>query len=113
MSVKRESRYDVIETLRRTYRGTPRGVKGSLIAQAVELTGYSRQHVRRLLDDGPPRRDVRQRRSGRSRSYKYAVMETLAVAAEVTGWICSKRLVAAVPDLLPALEKEGAVTVTL
>ena len=112
MSVKRESRYEVIEALRRTYLGAPRRVKGTLIAQAVELTGYSRQHVRRLLDDGPPRRDVRQRRPGRSRSYKHAVMETIAVAVEATGWICSKRLVAALPDLLPALEKEGAVTVT-
>jgi len=112
VSVKRESRYEVIETVRRTYHGAPRRVKGSLIAQAVELTGYSRQHVRRLLEDGPPRREVRKRRPGRSRSYKHAVMETIAVAAEATGWICAKRLVAALPDLLPALEKEGAVTVT-
>jgi hypothetical protein len=36
------------------------------------------------------------------------VLQALAVAAEATGWICGKRLVAALPDLVPALEREGA-----
>ncbi len=39
-------------------------------------------------------------------------MDAILVAAEATGWICSKRLVAALPDLLPALEQEGAVALS-
>lgn len=36
----------------------------------------------------------------------------LEVAAEATGWICGKRLAAALPLLIPALEREGALTLT-
>ncbi len=36
----------------------------------------------------------------------------LEVAAEATGWICGKRLVAALPKLIPTLEREGAITLT-
>jgi len=39
-------------------------------------------------------------------------MDAVAIADEATGWICSKRLVAALPDLLPALEKEGALALS-
>lgn len=31
----------------------------------------------------------------------------LEVASEATGWVCGKRLVAILPDLVPALELEG------
>jgi hypothetical protein len=40
--------------------------------------------------------------------YGPQVLQALAVAAEATGWICGKRLVAALTDLIPALEREGA-----
>jgi hypothetical protein len=36
------------------------------------------------------------------------VLQALTVAAEATGGICGKGLVAALPDLIPALEREGA-----
>jgi len=34
------------------------------------------------------------------------------VAAEATGWICGKRLAAALPELIPALEREGALVLS-
>jgi len=36
----------------------------------------------------------------------------LGVAAEATGWICGKRLAPFLPELLWALEREGALQVT-
>ncbi len=46
MNVRRESRHEVIETLRRKYLGATRAEKGALIAQAVELTGvYLRRYT--------------------------------------------------------------------
>jgi len=110
--VRRESRHEVIDTVRRKYLGGTRVEKGALIAQAVELTGYDYQYARRVLHRGPPTKRLGSRRPGRSRVYKHSVMDVMLVAAEATGWICSKRLVAALPDLLPALEREGAVTVS-
>ncbi len=112
MNVRRDSRYEVIETLRKHFLGAKRAEKGALIAQAVELTGYDRQHARRLLHRGLPKKRLDRHRPGRSRTYKHSVMDAVAIAAEATGWICSKRLVAALPDLLPALEKEGALALS-
>ncbi|MDP9379734.1 MAG: transposase [Chloroflexota bacterium] len=40
--------------------------------------------------------------------YGPRVVAALKVVAEATGWICGKRLKAALPDLVPALEREGA-----
>jgi len=36
------------------------------------------------------------------------VLRALEVAAEATGWICGKRLAPFLPEVIPALEKEGA-----
>jgi len=83
-----------------------------MIDQAVALTGYDRDYVRRLLKSGVPPTDPTHRRTGRGRTYKHTVLEAVVVAAEATGWICSKRLVAALPELIPALEKEGALRLT-
>ncbi len=110
--MRRESRHEIIETLRRKYVGATRTEKGAMIVQAVELTGYDYQYARRLLHRGPPTKHLGSRHPGRSRVYKHSVMNVILVAAEATGWICSKRLVAALPDLLPSLEQEGAVTLS-
>jgi hypothetical protein len=40
------------------------------------------------------------------------VITALQIAAEATGWICGKRLAPALPDLIPALEREGALHLT-
>jgi len=112
MSVKRESRHEVIEKMRRGYAETGRQGKTQVIDQAVELTGYDRDYVRQLLKRGVPRKDPTRHRAGRGRTYKHSVLDAVVMAADATGWICSKRLVAALPDLIPALEKEGALTLT-
>ncbi len=112
MNVRRESRHEVIDTLRRKYVGATCAEKGALITQAVEQTGYESQYARRLLHRGAPKKRLGSRHPSRSRTYKHTVMDVIIVAAEAMGWICSKRLVAALPDLLPALEQEGVVTVS-
>lgn len=43
------------------------------------------------------------------RTYGPPVITALVVAAEVTGWICGKRLAPFLAELVPALEREGAV----
>jgi len=39
-------------------------------------------------------------------------VRALTVAAEATGWICGKRLAAALPEVIPALEREGALVLS-
>src|SRR5919197_2059429 len=108
MDVRRESKHEVIEAVRRRYRGAGRAEKGRLIDEASAVTGCHRHYAQALLRKGVPYSGPRLRRGGRPRVYGWEVEQALAVAAEATGWICGKRLAAALPDLVPALEREGA-----
>ncbi len=112
MGVRRESKHEVIEKLRRRYREAGREEKGRVIAEVVEVTGYHHRYAQALLREGCAYRGPRLRRSGRPPTYGLEVVQVLEIAAEATGWICGKRLAAALPDLLPALEREGALTLT-
>lgn len=42
--------------------------------------------------------------------YRGVVLQALHVAAEATGWICGKRLVGVLPELVEALEEEGVLS---
>lgn len=112
MGVKRESKHEVALALHRRYRAARRAEKGRLVEEFVAVTGYNRRYAQTLLRHGPPGPGVRRRRGGRPRLYSAGVIAAVAVAAEATGWICGKRLVAALPDLVPALEREGALRLT-
>jgi hypothetical protein len=74
----------------------------------VAVTEYNRRYAQTLLRAGPPAPRPRRGRGGRRVTYGPAVVAALAVAAEATGWICGKRLAPALPELVPALEREGA-----
>ena len=108
MGVRRERKHEMIEAMRRRYRGAGRAEKGRLIDEAAAVTGYHRRYAQALLRVGVPYSGPRLRRGGRPRLYGPQVLQALTVAAEATGWICGKRLAAALPDLVPALEREGA-----
>ncbi len=108
MGVRRGSKHEVIDVLRRGYRGAGRVEKGRLIDEAVAVTGYDRRYAQRLLREGTPYKGPRLRRVGRTARYGPEVTRALEIAAEATGWICGKRLAPFLPELIPALEKEGA-----
>src|SRR5437763_2463138 len=108
MDVRRESKHEVSAALRRRYRGAGRVEKGRVSDEAAAVTGYHRRYGQALLRKGVPNGGPRLRRGGRPREYGWEVEQALVVAAEATGWICGKRLEAALPDLVPALEREGA-----
>jgi hypothetical protein len=52
MAVRRESKHEVIEALRRRYRGVGRAEKGRLIDEAAAVTGYHRRYAQALLRAG-------------------------------------------------------------
>lgn len=111
MGVRRDSKRDVAKRMHERYLKASRKEKGRLLAEFVELTGYHRTYAQVLLKHGPPVHLRSVRRAGRPQVYGPQVTVGLKVAAEATGWICGKRLVAALPELVPALEQEGALKV--
>ena len=112
MGVRRESKHEVALALHCRYRAAQRAEKGRLVEEFVAVTGYNLRYAQTLLRQGPPGPGLRRRRGGRPQVYTAGVIAALAVAAEATGWICGKRLAAALPDLVPALERAGALRLT-
>jgi hypothetical protein len=116
MQVRKESKQDLAKALHPKYLKATRAHKSRLLNEFVEVTGYHRNYAKKLLLHGPPvptgRRDPltgnRKYAGGRPPLYGPVPIQALHVVAEATGWICGKRLVAVLPELVPALEQEGA-----
>ena len=85
--------------------------------ELVELSGYHRKSVLRLLRqqpadyEDPPAPAGADRDSatavGRSRRYGAEVVQLLELLWEASDHLCGKRLAALLPTLVPALERHG------
>ncbi len=108
-SVRQQSKQDVTKKMHERYlKAKGKAGKTRLLDEFVELTGYDRVYARVLLKHGPPVHTGSIRRAGRPCVYGLQVVAAFKMCAEATGWICGKRLVAILPELVPALEGEGA-----
>lgn len=118
MKVKQESKQDLAKALHPKYLKANRAQKSRLLDEFVEVSGYHRNHAKKLLLHGPPpptgrldtRKGTRRHAGGRPSVYRGAELYALHVAAEATGWICGKRLVGVMSELVEALEGEGAIS---
>lgn len=106
--MRRESKHEVAARWQGRYWRASRQEKGKLLDEFVALTGYHRKYAISLLRHGPPKEHARRAGAGRPIVYGPSVLSALEVAAEAAGWICGKRLAAFMAELVPALEREGA-----
>ena len=98
------ARAEVAAATRERYAASGRAAKGVILDELVALTGLHRKHAIRLLRAPPEERPPR----GRPRTrYGTAVKDALALLWEASDRVCSKRLAAMIPVLLPALERHG------
>jgi hypothetical protein len=108
MRVRTESKHELAQSLHPRYVRASRKLKGFLLDEFVSVTGYHRKYAQTLLRHGPPRPGRSVRRPGRPATYGPAVLAALEIAAQATGWMCGKRLAPFLAELVPALEREGA-----
>jgi hypothetical protein len=104
--VRQQSKHELAAALQARYRQADRAGKRRLLDEFCAATGYHRKHAIRLLRNGPP--PPRAGHGGRPRVYASGVVGALRVCAEVSGWLCGKRLAPFLGELVPALEAEAA-----
>src|SRR5262245_7360626 len=130
MGVQRQSKHEYLARMQARYLKATKREKGALLDEVVAVTGYHRRHALRVLRHGrfpdarlaevqgvapaggrPPRRGSGPP-PGRPRVYSSVVVGALRVAAEASNWLCGTRLAPFLPELVPALEAEGALRLT-
>ena len=103
---KRELLYQVAPR----YRESDRRQKSVILNEFVATTGYARKYAIRLLTS--PVDPLRRGNRPRARWYGAAVQEALAVTWAAANYICGKRLVPFLPELIPVMERHGYLALT-
>lgn len=111
MGVRRQSKHELAAAQQARYLKASRAEKGRILDEFVAATGYHRKRAVGLLRHGPP--PPRAGRGGRPRVYSSLVVGALRVVMELSGGLGSgKRLAPFLAELVPALEAEGALTLS-
>jgi Integrase core domain len=101
MRAKRE----ITSALAERYRAGGRREKGRILDELCAVTGWHRKHaIRALSVDGSSVSTALRRRG---RTYGSSIRDALIALWDASDRLCSKRLVAMIPFLLPALERHG------
>ena len=99
------SRKELMAAVGQRYRSASGVEKRQILDEFVALTGYHRKHALRVLNH--PESCRGKDRRPRSRIYDEAVREALVIMWEAADRICGKRLKAALPMLVDAMERHG------
>ncbi len=97
------TRQELTAEVSRRYREADRVSRKLILDEFTKTTGYHRKHAIRLLAAPPAPARKRPCRP----VYKEAVREALVVLWEAADRICGKRLKAAIPALVEAMERHG------
>ncbi len=97
------ARNELVRAASQRYRNGTKNEKGRILDEVCANSGLSRKHAIRLLRDPPKER----KKGSRKRAKTYGELEALALRRiwPLAGYLSAKRLVAALPPLLEALER--------
>lgn len=100
------ARRELVSEIAPRYRSAGKADKGRILDELVATTGYDRKHAMRLLKDPPPLNRKKRPRK-RKRVYGQAEQRALERLWPVSGYLGSRRFVAALAPLMEALERHG------
>jgi hypothetical protein len=104
-TVSKTARREIVEAVRIRYGQASKLEKGAILSEFAAVSGYHRKHAIRLLN---PRVEAPAKRAAEGeRVYDEAVKVALVLIWETADRICGKRLKAAIPHLVSAMEKHG------
>ena len=105
------ARQQLTTTLCARYREARRPAKQKILDEFVAATGYHRKYAISILKQDAhkqPSASVRHR----ARTYTAEVKDALVAVWRASNQLCSKRLVPFLPELVPALERHGHLSVS-
>ena len=104
-TVSKPARKEIVEAVRARYEQASKLEKGAILNEFAAVSGYHRKHAIRLLN---PQAEVFVKVVIEGeRVYDEAVKAALVLIWETADRICGKRLKAAIPHLVNAMEKHG------
>jgi hypothetical protein len=103
--ISKAARKEIVAAVRTRYEQASKLEKGSILREFTAVSGYHRKHAIRLLNPQSAVREVDGKEG--ERVYGEAVKIALIVIWETADRICGKRLKAAIPQLMKAMEKHG------
>jgi hypothetical protein len=104
-TISKAARMEIVESVRTRYGQSSKLEKGAILSEFAAVSGYHRKHAIRLLSP-PGKARVKTTIEG-ERVYGEAVKTALILIWETADRICGKRLKAAIPQLMIAMEKYG------
>lgn len=104
-SMARQSKREYLRSIHERYRRGQRTEKTAMLEEFCKVCGYNRKYAIWLLSRSLPQPNARRRRTQRSATYSKASIATLAKVWEASGYLCSQRLKAALPQWLPWIKK--------
>ena len=107
--VSKSARKEIIGALRTRYQQASKEEKGMILGEFTAVTGFHRKHAIRLLNAAAAAlvHPEIENRIPSQRIYDEAVKAVLIVLWEAADRICGKRLKAAIPTLMGAMERHG------
>lgn len=105
LQIKRE----VIIKLSNLYRQASKKEKGIILNDLIRLTAYNRAYARRVLRKPPIQKQKRRRKTS---SY-LCILGELQMLWKASNYCCGQLLVAALPQLLPVLKRDGNLVITV
>jgi hypothetical protein len=110
-TMKFQSKRELLAQVAPRYRETDHAQKSVMLSEFIAATGYKRKYAIRLLS-GPILSPPAPLKRSQARCYGPAVQEALAIAWAAANYICAKRLVPFLPELVPTLERHGHLQLT-
>ena len=101
-----QARRELLAQVAPRYREAGRNKRSLILDEFVASTGYARKYAIRLLSRPVVSSGWKIRRT-RERRYGEALQEALQTAWAAANYIGSKRLAPFLPELIPALERHG------
>ncbi|MGE4206984.1 MAG: DDE-type integrase/transposase/recombinase [Vulcanimicrobiota bacterium] len=106
-SMSRQSKRELLYQVGPRYREARGDQKTAILNEFVLATGYARKYAIRLLNNPVSNSTPSAIRRPRARTYGPEVETALAIAWAASNYICAKRLIPFLPDLVRSLERHG------